>query len=160
MSIFFDTKISVLTTALTALGWIDNVYGLVTTGVDSEGTYPELDGVTRVMPKGNSISFFKPEAQYSGINEEFEYTTTMALVVWGDLTKIDPTKQYNYTADLLKDCVNVLRENSCYDFTINFSSPFEGYSQLDKEPYQNIALPYTGFKITFSTILLMGVELN
>ena len=34
----------------------------------------------------------------------------------------------------------------------------KGYSELEKEPYQNIALPYTGFKITFTTILLMGIE--
>lgn len=158
MSIFYDTKISVLNTALTALGWIESVYGLVTTGVNTEGTYPELDGVTRIMPEGKSLSFFKVESAYNGINEEFEYETTLSLIVWADLTKVTPSKQYNYTSDLIKDCVNVLRENSCYDLRINLRSPFDGYSELDKEPYQNIALPYTGFKITFNTILLMGVE--
>ena len=157
---FWDKAIQDINTDLTALGWISNVFPLSQIGIDEEGTFPEVyknDGTRisiRVFPDGNSVSFFTLESA-AQIDETDYYKVDLGLIVWADLTKVYPNKDYNYTTELLNDVRGVLDSHGGYEYNIELQGVFAEYDQLDKVLNQNTMLPYTAFKFNFSVSLKM-----
>ena len=157
---FYDKKVQEINTELSALSWLESTFPIVETGEDEEGTFPEAyknDGSKvsyRVIPSGNSLAFYTLN-DASQIEETEHYKCDFSLVVWADLTKADTTKSYNYTADLINDCITILNSHSCYGYTIDFEDILSDYSQLEKVINQNVMLPNTAFRINFSCDLVM-----
>jgi hypothetical protein len=155
---FYDSKVQDLNTKLEALTWIESQYPICHMGKSEDGTFPEAyynDGGIknlRVMPSGKSISFFMIEGNIEQV-EEFHFRVPMALYVWADLTKAYTTKPYDYTAELLKDVIGVLENNSCNDMVISTDEVFENFTYLQKVLDQNTMRPYTAFKISFNCLL-------
>jgi hypothetical protein len=155
---FYDSKVQDLITKLNTLSWIENQYPICHMGKSEEGTFPEAyynDGGIRnlrVMPEGNTISFFMIEGNIEQV-EEFHYRVPLALYVWADLTKVYTTKPYDYTAELLKDVIGILDDNGCNDLVISVDEVFENFTYLQKVLDQNTMRPYTAFKISFSCLL-------
>ena len=155
---FYDSKVQDLITKLNTLSWIENQYPICHMGKSEEGTFPEAyynDGGIRnlrVMPEGNTISFFMIEGNIEQV-EEFHYMVPLALYVWADLTKVYTTKPYDYTAELLKDVIGILDDNGCNDLVISVDEVFENFTYLQKVLDQNTMRPYTAFKISFNCLL-------
>lgn len=155
---FYDSKVQDLNTKLEVLTWIESQYPICHMGKSEDGTFPEAyynDGGIknlRVMPSGKSISFFMIEGNIEQV-EEFHFRVPMALYVWADLTKAYTTKPYDYTAELLKDVIGVLENNSCNDMVISTDEVFENFTYLQKVLDQNTMRPYTAFKISFNCLL-------
>jgi hypothetical protein len=153
--VFFDKKVQDLNTELATLGWISKLYPIAWKGEDNEGEFPEVyynDGSNknlRVMPDGNSISFFQIEGDITEI-EDYWYNIPLSLTVWTNLKLVYPTKKYDYTAELISDVLTILRNNSCNDMVISTDQVLEEFSYLQKMLKQNTMRPYTAFKITFS----------
>lgn len=158
---FYDKKIQDINESLTYLGWIETIYPMTQIGIDDEGTFPECyknDGTNtsiRVFPSGQSISFFTLEGDITNIDETDYYQVDLGLTIWADLRKVYPAYDYNYTTKLLLDVKNVLKNHGEDVENIKFSGVFSEYSQLEKIENQNVMLPYTAFKIIFSTNLRM-----
>ena len=154
----YNQKVQELNTALDALGWIEKIYPIAYKGEEEEGTFPEVyynDGSKkniRVLPGGKAISFFQIESDLVEV-DEFFFNTQLSLTVWADLAKIDSGKKYDFTTELIKEVLNVLRLNSCYDFAISTDEVLSGFSYMEKKLSQNTMRPYTAFKITFNTLL-------
>lgn len=157
---FFDKKIQNINTSLDALGWIENVYPLAQIGISEDKTFPEVynnDGgkvSTRVYPKGKSLSFFLINGELTEV-EEMHFSVPLSLVVWANLTKVDSSKRYNYTNELVSDVIGVLRSHSANDLTIQTGNVFEGFNDLEKSDFQNVMLPHTSFKINFTCLLTL-----
>ena len=156
--VFFDKKVQDLNTELETLGWIENQYPICWKGEVEEGTFPEayFNAGTkknfRVLPEGRSLSFFMINGEITEV-EEFDYNVHLSLYVWGDLLKIYPQKSYDYTAELIKEVMTILRKNSCNDIVIDTTDVFSEFTMLKKELQQNIMRPYMAFKISFTCLL-------
>ena len=155
--ILYDKIAQELNTELNALGHIDDLYPVCSMGYEEEETYPEVyknDGSKvnfRVMPDTErSLSFFIITGDMVEIDEGMNFAVPMALVVWMNLLKVDPTKQYDYTAEIIKDVYNVLDEYGCYNFSVDVNNPFEGFTLLEKNVAQNTMRPYSAFRISFT----------
>jgi len=157
---FYDKKIQEINTSLASLGWIETIYPLAMMGEDEQGTFPEVyhnDGTRnsiRVFPHGNSISFFTINSPIQQLDESEMYGVELNFLVWADMTKVYPNKAYNYTTELINDVRKILEDHSGYGFSILLNNVFDGFSQLEKIENQNVMLPYTAFKITFTVDLL------
>lgn len=157
---FYDKVIQEINTDLDALGWIEFVHPLSQIGEDEEGTFPEVyknDGSKisiRIFPTGNSLSFFTLESAVQ-IDESDFFRVDLGLIVWADLTKVFPSKDYNYTTELLEAVRGVLNSHSAYEYNIEFQEVFSEYTQLEKLINQNVMLPNTAFKINFAVTLTM-----
>lgn len=156
--LFFDKKIQALNEKLEGLNWIQNQYHIAWMGEDEEGEYPEVyvnDGTNkniRVLPSGNSMSFFQIEGDISEV-EEYYYSVSFGLYVWADLSKIYKAKKYDYTSELIREVVNVLKDNDCNDITISTNNVLDEFTYLQKKIKQISMKPYTSFKISFTTII-------
>ena len=157
---FYDKAIQEINTDLDALGWIEFVHPLSQVGEDDEGTFPEVyknDGSKisiRIYPTGNSLSFFTLDSAVQ-IEETESFRVDLGLIVWADLTKVYPSKDYNYTTELLEDVRGVLNSHAAYEYNIQFQEVFAEYTQLEKLINQNVMLPNTAFKFNFALTLIM-----
>jgi hypothetical protein len=155
--VFFDKKVQDLNTELETLGWIESQYPICQRGEMEEGSYVEAyynDGSMknlRVMPEGNSLSFFEIAGDIVQV-EEYNYTVPLSLTVWADLRKVHTTKDYDYTAELIKDVIGILKKNGCNDLIIKTDQVMEE-SFLQKKLNQNTMRPWTAFKISFTCLL-------
>jgi len=156
---FYDKKVYEINRDLNWLGWIEHIHPVADVGVDEEGTFPEVymnDGTKksiRILPSGNSLSFFEVN-EIDQIDETEFFGVNLSIVVWADLTKVYPSKTYNYRSELIKDVKGVLDGHSAYDMSVQVKDVFSEYSQLEKINNQNTMLPYTAFRITFTVNLL------
>jgi len=156
---FYDKKVYEINRDLNWLGWIEHIHPVADVGVDEEGTFPEVymnDGTKksiRILPSGNSLSFFEVN-EIDQIDETEFFGVNLSIVVWADLTKVYPSKTYNYRSELIKDIKGVLDGHSAYDMSVQVKDVFSEYSQLEKINNQNTMLPYTAFRITFTVNLL------
>jgi hypothetical protein len=156
--VFYDKKVQSLNTELESLGWIENQYPVVFKGEVDQGTYPEAyynDGSSKnlmAMPEGDSISFFTVEGEIKQV-DEYYFDVPLALTVWADLTEVYPSKNYDYTGELIKDVIGVLQDNSCNDLSIKLNDVFDEYSFLDGKLQQNVMRPYTAFKVSFNCMI-------
>ena len=156
--VFYDKKVQTLNTALEALGWIESQYPICFIGQTEEGTFPEVyynDGSNknlRVMPEGKSLSFFQIDGEIDEV-EEYHYTVPLSLTVWGDLRKIYPHKPYDYTAELIKEVIGILKANGCNDLRIMTDQTLDEFTYLQKILNQNTMRPWTAFKIMFTCLM-------
>jgi len=145
-----------LNTLLTTLGHIDDLYPVCWVGYDGEETYPEVylnDGGKanlRVMPDSTrSLSFFVVTGEMIEI-DEIGFAIPMAYCVWMNLQKVDATKTYDYTTEIIKDCYNVIQKYGGYDISIEVQDPYPEFTQLSKQVAANTMRPYSGFRISFT----------
>ena len=156
---FYNKFVEEVNTSLSGLSWLENIYPVARTGVDDQGTFPEVyrnggeKKSERIFPHGNSISFFTVE-NYTQIDFFDTYEVNMSLYVWADLTK-STGKDYDYTIELVNDVTQILESHSAYSFNIDEGDPFADFSQLDKIINQNTMRPYSAFRIDFIVNLLI-----
>ena len=74
----------------------------------------------------------------------------MALIFWVNLAKYDPSRVYDYGAELVKDVYHVLNDYGCTDISINTNTPFEAFSGLEKAVDENTMRPYFAAKLSFT----------
>ena len=152
--IFYEKAVQELNEELEFLGWIQHQYPIVRLGETDEGTFPEVyynDGGMknlRVMPHGNSISFFRIEGELTQVDEMW-WNFPLSLTVWVDLRKIH-VRNYDYTTELMADVIDILERKSCSDIVIITDNVFDGYSFLEKKLSQNTMRPFAAFKINFN----------
>ena len=155
--VFYDHFVQDLNTELETLGWIESQYPICRKGEVKEGTFPEAyynsgsKKNIKVLPEGNSISFFMINGTISEV-EDFHYRIPLSLFVWGDMTKIYPQKKYDYTGELLKDVIGVLKKNSCDDLQIEIEGAFKDFSMIEKI-LQRETRTFTAFRINFTTTI-------
>ncbi len=147
----------------TNLGWLDRAYHIARVGKDKEqkGDYPILsanDGTDEnynIRPdnKIGAYSFFEVERPFTVDFENDEITCFFSLVFWCNLKLIDPSKQYDYTSELIKDVLDVLNTYQPQGLNIETRPErvFDKYSGLQQESKQHLMRQYSGFKITFET---------
>jgi len=152
--ILYDQVAQELNTALASK--FDDQYPVCWTRTENDETVPEVyqnDGTKvnlRVMPDTfRSMSFFTVEGELSEL-DELDFACPMALTFWVNLQKYAKSKQYDYTSELIRDVVNIIRNYGGYDFSVNINDPFEGFSMLDKERNENTMRPMSAAKISFT----------
>ena len=154
--LYYDKVAQELNAKLTLLSHIDDLYGVTWVGYDDEETYPEIyvnDGTKqnlRVMPDSTkSLSFFVVTGEMSEV-DEIGFAIPMAYCVWMNLTKVDPSKAYDFTTEIIRDCYNVINTYGGYDVSVEVNDPYPEFSQLSKQVSANIMRPYSGFRIEFT----------
>jgi len=152
--LFYNKVAQELNVKLDSLGHIDDLYPVCFVGYDEEDTYPEVyvnDGTKtnlRVLPDSTkSMSFFT----VSDMTEvdEIGFAISMSYYVWMNLLKVDPSKAYDYTAEIIKDVYNVIYKYGGNDPSVNVNDPFAEFTQLSKQITANIMRPYSGFRVDF-----------
>jgi len=154
--LFYDKISQELNVKLDALGYIDDLYPVCYVGYDDEETYPEVyvnDGTKtslRVMPDSTrSLSFFIVNGEMTEI-DEVGFAIPMSYMVWMNLTKVDSSKAYDFTAEVIRDVYNVIFKYGGYDVSVNVNEPFGEFTQLSKQITANLMRPYSGFRVDFT----------
>ena len=154
--LYYDLIAQELNTLLDALGYIDDLYPTAWVGFDDDQTYPEVytnSGTKqnlRVLPDTTrSMSFFVVTGELSEIDEG-SFSIPMAYCVWLNLLKVDPSKTYDYTAEIIRDVYNVIGKYGGYDTSVEVNDPYPEFSQLSKDVGANIMRPYSGFRVSFT----------
>lgn len=81
------------------------------------------------------------------------FTVPVALIVWGDLNKINPLKDYIHTEELLNGVIRVLNQNSRIEITRIFDEDIKKiYAGFDIDPATLglLMFPYFAFRIEMS----------
>ncbi len=170
-----DKYVQYLQNGLNGLRWLEYVYPAVRVGVDDEGrTYPMVyanDGTDRNYSllfdtDVRAYSFFEyggdivlSEGNFNGGDADMEIP--LALVVWGRLDKIDRTKRYDYTSELVKDVVGVIKDVANYAgygvislsdlrYTLDYDKVFSRYSLHREADVQSLMRVRTAFRVEFT----------
>ncbi len=153
--VLYDKIAQELNVELNKLGHIDDLYPVARAGFESDESFPEIyvnDGTKinfRILPDSTrSMSFFIVTGDMEDIDMAF--SVPMAYIVWMNLTLVDPSKQYDYTAEIIRDVYNVLDAYGCYEINVDINTPFEGFSLLEKEVNNNTMRPYSAFRCNFT----------
>lgn len=154
--LLYDKISQELNALLTTLGYIDDLYPVCWVGYDGEETFPEVyinsgtKANLRVLPdSARSLSFFIVTGDMNEI-DEIGFAIPMAYCVWMNLLQVEPTKAYDYTAEIIRDCYNVINTYGGYDISVDVNDPYPEFSQLSKSVAANIMRPYSGFRISFT----------
>lgn len=166
-----DTVIESIRTALAGLAWLDKSFGRAWEHkeMDAEGKVRKLPKVytgegeyLNVLPNDNlkaqSFIACRGPEEWEQFNrfEGSMKTRKLSVIFWGDLQRIDPTKDYifidilkNQVEDIIKVHPSVQSMDAYYDERAE--EVFEGYS-LDDVANQYITFPFTGFRLDFTVI--------
>jgi len=157
-----DAEIQTLQNLFAALSWVQVAYPLVRVGRDSEGkTFPIVytnDGTDisiRVAPDSevNSFCFFELEGDVTRFPDSVgKYTYPLSVTFWLQLDKVDNTKNYDYTSELVLEIMNILDEQDCFDisYTTEPGEIFDRFSELEEQTYQHFMRNFSAFKISFT----------
>ncbi len=144
-----DLAISKIQASFVALPWLQKAFARVT---PQTGKYPDEEGRDKrarnefvypeaytkrepvnMMPNDNfqSYCFFVANdptsfPEYDHTDTETKASQPVSIIFWGNLKKIDPSKEYNFSEELRMNVIDVLRKNS--DFELNES--FIGYDRI------------------------------
>jgi hypothetical protein len=153
-ALFQDKIAQELNVLLFDLGHIDDLYGVCQTGIEEDETFPYIyinDGEKlnlRVLPDSSkSMSFYTVEGEWDEL-DELDVAITMGYIAWMNLQKIGPGKKYDFTNEILRDVLNVIKGYGGYDFTVNVTDPLSEFSMLEGKA--STMRPYSAFKITFT----------
>lgn len=109
-----------------------------------------------VLPNDNvqAQSFFYPrDPATTGAQEpnalSLSLTQTVDYIFWGNLRRIDPTKDYRFEGELLQQVLQVLTESGALVQRVYTSAEevFRGFS-VDTVAEQVLRAPYCGFRIS------------
>lgn len=170
-----DKYIQYLQQSLDELSWLELVYPAVRVGVDEEGmTYPMVyanDGSSKNYSvlfdtDRKAYAFFEYDGDIRMADGVFnggdaDMVLPLAVVVWGRLDYIYPTKQYDYTMELVKDVIGKLKDAANYsgynimllsDMTIttDYDRVFSRYTLHDETTTAALMRNRTAFRIAFS----------
>lgn len=152
--LFYDLIASELNALLFNLGHIDDLYGVCFTAEENEETYPQIyvnDGTKvnlRVLPDSSkSMSFFVVGGNMTEL-DELDMAVPMGYIVWMNLQKVDPSKAYDYTEEVLRDVLNVIRKYGGYDFNVDVNSPLSEWSMMEGKAAT--MRPYSSFRVDFT----------
>lgn len=132
------------------LEWLDNSYPLVMVVNDIEDFPAVYDGGDSIDLRPNdsvdSYCFF----EFNGLdvgNDNDINTYNLSVVFWCDLGDIDSARSQDYTWNLISDVLRILKDNDCYEISVNQDDPFERY---DFELDSHLMRKYAGFKVDFT----------
>ena len=137
--------------------YVEYIYGIANIGYDEDGnTYPSIyynDGSRRnfmLFPDNKVKSFCFWEFNGANILDEDEGVVySLSLVFWGNLERIDGTKNYDFTSEIEQDIVQVLQGLDTENIVYTEDDVFANYSKYLEEERQTLMRPNTGFKISF-----------
>jgi len=153
----------------TELAWIENVYPITRVGVTKVGTsnfnYPQVYSGTGskyfdVRPNSalSSYGFFEVNSSFSVDKDQDIETYNLSFIVWYNLPRMDGSKGYDYSSELIGHVLKVIRESSLNsavgEITIdtNPEDIFDKYS-MEQSETQFLMYPYGAFKLTFDYTL-------
>lgn len=154
---------------IATISWLDKCFGrayaFLEAGIDSKPiTVPKVymggKEYYNCLPNDNlkSQSFFVVEGPetYENYNQ-FDGSirkASVSLVVWGDLKKINPSKDYIFTQELISECIKILKIhpmvmeiNEIYDEKAD--KVFSGFDLREVES-QYMMYPFAGFRISLT----------
>ena len=151
-----DAVAMTLASDLITLGWLDYVYGISEIGEDDNGTYPIVylqDGTWEyyaLLPDDDvkAFSFFTLNGMTIGFEGELNQYS-FSLYVWARLDNIQSTNN-DYTMDLIGDVLIKLKDNDCFDISVETRRPFAEFTSLDPHNNSMIMRKRTGFRVDFS----------
>lgn len=170
-----DKKIQEIQERLTSVSWLDYIYGRAKLFRETQNdnvfdvpkTYRGQHSSKKNAEYGDvftddlfrAVCFFLKEGKKTVVEPQSRiinanYTTDYSLIVWGDLFKIDQSKNYDFNTDLQNDVLKVLNNMVGVLVTsIEDESAEEVFRGTDFIAYsdnQNFQYPKTGFRIYFT----------
>ena len=133
-------------------------YGIAHIGQNEDGaTYPQIyynDGGRKSMmlfPDNKVKSFCFWEFDRADILDDDEGVNyNLSFVFWGNLTRIDGTKYYDFTSELEQSIIKLFVAKGATDISYTQEDVFSGYSKYKENEKQTLMRPNTGFKISMN----------
>jgi hypothetical protein len=160
-----DKSIEEMRVSVSSLPFIQKAFGrayIQRTDDDAKIEYPavytEKKEYYNAMPNDNLLgqSFFKVNQpikvdEYGKTGSSFE--AELSLIFWGNLQKIDGSKDFIFTSELIDKTIAKLQKTSCFMELVEVvdedaEEVFKGFSLRGTEKHC-LMYPYTGFRITF-----------
>lgn len=143
------------------LAWLERAFHISKVGIDAEKKlgYPQIHSNKangehydiRPDNKCPSYCFFEIERPHEINSEDDSVSYFLSVVFWNNLKLIDPDKTYDFTSELIKDVIDILKSYEAIDLGYDHrpESIFDKYSGVIQELKQGLMRNYSGFKITF-----------
>lgn len=154
-----DAQIELMRVKLNAITWVDYTFPAVKVMTRTNGeTYPGVyvqsgnKKIEDLTPNttAKSYLFFEKRDPYNISYQVGEKNTyDLSVIFWGQMTQIDSSKEYDYTDELVKEIVEVLRTFSVTNIQVYFDNVFSRYT-LHGSDKQMFMYPYSSFKIDFT----------
>lgn len=146
----------------TDLLWLDRPYHIARIGVlasNSKG-YPQIHsnngtGEHYMITPDSQIgaySFFEEDAPFETDFENDNVKYYFSLVFWCNLDVIDNTKQYDFTSELVKQTIDLLKFFQAENIKTETRPEkiFDKYSGVKQELKQHLMRRFSAFKISFT----------
>lgn len=143
------------------LSWLTRHFPIATVGVgreEAKGLYPQVDANDGtkthfdIRPDGtiNAYIFFELDGM-SPDYEEDETEYSLSLITWGQLDKIDVSKAYDFSMELIQEQLVRLRQFDIEDVEVitNPEDVFDKYPGLTQEKNQFLMRPFVAWKLEF-----------
>ena len=137
--------------------YVEYLYGIVHVGYDEDGnTYPSVyynDGSRKnfmLFPNNRVKSFgFWEFGGANILDDDDGVIYSLSFVFWGNLERIDGTKNYDFTAEIEQNILKVLKGQGAENINYTEDNVFVDYSKYLEEEKQTLMRPNTGFRISF-----------
>jgi hypothetical protein len=149
-----DDKIEQIRKKLTALSYISESYPAVKVMQRQDAsTYPGVyiqkggQKILDLTPNTKLKSFVFFEKTSYNLNDDNEFN--LSLIFWGQLDKINSSKEYDFTDEILNEITNILKLCGAFNIISTFEDVFSRYNLHNSEK-QMFMYPHTAFKIDFT----------
>ncbi len=150
-----DAVVQTLNALLTS--HVELLFGIVHTGVtDENDTYPQIynnDGSTSnimIFPDDKVKSFCFWEFKNADVLDEDDgMVYELTFIFWGNLERIDPSKNYDHTSEIEQAILKVFKGQDVTEMNLTEEDVFVNYSKYLEQEKQTLMRPNTAFKINF-----------
>ena len=151
------------------IDWLDAVFSIAQTAEKRNDAgnavrYPRVYSGNgeyidvRYHDEFKAMCFFERNGavQIQNSSDEPEMRFPLSLVVWADLSKVQPSNQYDYTDQLIGDVLAVLKDKydseiEVFDYEDRLNNVYDKYTLSDIDS-RFLSYPYTAFRINFDYI--------
>jgi len=150
-----DEVVQTLASDLLDLSWIDYAYCVAELGIDDENeTFPMIYSQAdyeyydiRPDSEVKGYCFFTNNGFSGNLDDEL-IRYDLSLYVWCSLDLIGGTQ--DFTMSLVSDCLQILRDNECFNWVVEMKDPFSEFTALQYHENSMIMRKRAGFRIDFS----------
>jgi hypothetical protein len=166
-SILDQRVVNLIQTSLSTLSWLELCYGFAEPA-DMKKEDGSLERFPRVYKNHSTkeyvdvryddtlkaLAFFERESDFQfGNDTDDEVTYQLSIVVWANLSRVDPSRTYDFRDLLAGDVLRILKyyyQAEINNIRVDLRSE-NAYSKYTLQDVDNrfITLPYVAFKVTF-----------
>ncbi len=156
----FHTKVieGRLQPVFAAISWMGKAFALAHIGIRKDHGYPQVylnNGTGNhgdISPDSSQDAYCFFEMNGTAEVEDMNVAYPFSVVVWANLKLVRPAAGYDFTGELIQDCLTELKQLEALDVEVEQrpGEVFTNYSEQSQKNNQFAMNPYSCFRIDFT----------